>query len=74
MEISICSYGSCVLGDCLNGNIEGKEMETSVTRDGTSEVKLNPEDGVKEINRDEYEDPIRKPLLLDDGRWAVFSW
>ena len=49
-------------------------METSVTGDGTQEVKLNPQDGVKKVNGEEYEDPLRKPLLLDDGRWAVFSW
>ena len=49
-------------------------METSATRDGILEVKLTPQDGAKEINGDEYEDPLRKPLLLDDGRWAVFSW
>ena len=21
-----------------------------------------------------YEDPLKKPLALDDGRWAVFCW
>jgi len=53
---------------------EVKEMETSVAADGTSEVKLTPEEGTKEIKDDEFEDPLKKPLVLDDGRWAVFSW
>ena len=46
-------------------------METSVAADGTMEVKLAPQDGTK---GEEYEDPLKKPLMLDDGRWAVFSW
>ena len=49
-------------------------METSVPGDGTMEVKLTPQAVAKEIKDEEYEDPLKKPLMLDDGRWAVFSW
>ena len=60
-----------ITGENIN---DVKEVETSVAADGTSEVKLTPQEGAKEIKDEEYEDPLKKPLLLDDGRWAVFSW
>ena len=67
----LSEYKARVLGESLNGNIEGKDMETSVAADETLEVKLAPQDGTKE---EEYVNPLNKPLMLDDGRWAVFSW
>ena len=68
--ICVATIGT-LTGENIN---EVKEMETSVAADGTSEVKLTPEEGTKEIKDDEFEDPLKKPLVLDDGRWAVFSW
>jgi hypothetical protein len=39
------------------------------------QVKLTPSEEVKQQPREETErDPLTKPLLLDDGRWAVFCW
>ena len=66
-----------IIGECINGingNNDGKEKETSVAGDGTVEVKLTEQDVTKEFKEEEFEDPLKKPLLLDDGRWAVFSW
>ena len=50
-----------------------KEIETSMG-DGTTDIKLTPQDDNKELKSEEFEDPLKKPLLLDDGKWAVFSW
>ena len=50
----------------------GKEGE------GTQEMETM-EDGTKvpegeEDNKEEWKDPLVKPLALDDGQWAVISW
>ena len=63
-----------ISGESLNGDVNCKKMDSHVKGDGTSEVKLTPQDEVKEFKEEEFKDPLKKPLLLDDGRWAVFSW
>merc|ERR1719186_278850 len=51
-----------------------KEMETNLAADGTMEVKLTPHLEEKEFKEEDFKDPLRKPLMLDDGKWAVFCW
>ena len=63
-----------ISGESLNGDVNCKKMDSHVKGDGTSEVKLTPQEEVKEFKEEEFKDPLKKPLLLDDGRWAVFSW
>ena len=58
----------------MNGDVDGKKVDVHVKGDGTTEVKLTPQEEIKEFNEEEYKDPLQKPLLLDDGKWAVFSW
>ena len=62
------------LEENINGNIDAREIETAVDRNGSTEVKLTEQGGTKDIKEEEYQDPLKKPLILDDGRWAVFSW
>ena len=66
-------YCDCV-GEFLNGDISGKKVDVQVKGDGTTEVKLTPQEDIKEFKEEEYKDPLKKPLALDDGKWAVFSW
>jgi hypothetical protein len=58
----------------LEGGGAAKEMETHIAADGTTEIKLTPSVEVKEFKEEEFKDPLKKPLALDDGRWAVFCW
>ena len=43
-------------------------------KDGTTEVRLTPQDEVKEVKDEEIEDPLKKPLPLDVTKWQMFSW
>ena len=54
--------------------MNGKKSDVHVKGDGTTEVKLTPMEERKEFKEEEYKDPLKKPLALDDGKWAVFSW
>ena len=54
--------------------MDGKKVDVHVKGDGTTEVKLTPQEEIKEFKEEEFKDPLKKPLLLDDGKWAVFSW
>ena len=58
----------------FNEDINGKKSNVHVRGDGTTEVKLTPIEERKEFKEEEYKDPLKKPLVLDDGKWAVFSW
>lgn len=58
----------------LEGNVPTKEMETNIRADGTTEIKLTPHVEEKEFKVEDFKDPLKKPLALDDGRWAVFCW
>ena len=51
-----------------------KESETCITANGTTEIKLTPMVEEKVFKEEEYKDPLKKPLALDDGKWAVFCW
>merc|ERR1719210_1747405 len=51
-----------------------KEAETRIAADGTTEIILTPVNEKKLEDELKYEDPLKKPLALDDGRWAVFCW
>ena len=62
------------LEEMLNGDTNGKSRDVHVKGDGTTEVKLTPIEERKEFKEEEYKDPLKKPLALDDGKWAVFSW
>jgi len=54
---------------------KAKEAETRIAADGTTEIILTPVNEEKKLDDAlKYEDPLRKPLALDDGRWAVFCW
>ena len=55
--------------------MEKKPVETRMGPDGTTEIVLTPQqDEVQKIKDIEFKDPLKKPLALDDGRWAVFCW
>ena len=58
----------------LEGDVPTKDMETKISADGTTEITLTPHVEEKEFKVEEFKDPLRKPLALDDGRWAVFCW
>ena len=59
----------------MNGDLSGgKNADVHIKSDRTTEVKLTPQEEVKEFNEEKFKDPLKKPLLLDDGRWAVISW
>ena len=62
------------LGLDEEGTAKEKEKETHITADGTTEIKLTPQVEEKEFKMEEFKDPLKKPLALDDGRWAVFCW
>ena len=51
-------------------------METRIGPDGSTEIVLTPqqEDKDKDFKDIEFKDPLKKPLALDDGRWAVICW
>ena len=53
-----------------------KEVETRIGPDGSTEIVLTPqqEDKDKDFKDIEFKDPLKKPLALDDGRWAVICW
>jgi len=51
-----------------------KEKETHIAADGTTEITLTPHLEEKEFKMEEFKDPLKKPLALDDGRWAVICW
>ncbi|XP_023330906.1 probable sodium/potassium/calcium exchanger CG1090 [Eurytemora carolleeae] len=56
-----------------NGN--GQEMEMKMNPDGTTEIKLTPNEENKSLKKEEGEaDLLKKPMALDDGKWAVFCW
>ena len=43
--------------------------------DGTTEIVLTPARAeAKEFKDIEFKDPLKKPLALDEGKWAVFCW
>ena len=43
--------------------------------DGTTEIILTPGRAeAKEFKDIEFKDPLKKPLALDEGKWAVFCW
>ena len=43
--------------------------------DGTTEIILTPARAeAKEFKDIEFKDPLKKPLALDEGKWAVFCW
>jgi len=62
------------LGLDEEGAAKEKEKETHITADGTTEIKITPQVEEKEFKMEEFKDPLKKPLALDDGRWAVFCW
>ena len=49
-------------------------METRINADGTTEVILTPLQQDKSFKDTEVRDPLKKPVALDDGRWAVICW
>ena len=51
-----------------------KDTESCLAADGTTEIKLTPHVEEKEFKEPEFKDPLKKPLALDDGKWAVFCW
>ena len=55
-------------------NDQKKDVETRIGPDGTTEIILTPQQQAKEFKDIEFKDPLKKPLALDDGRWAVFCW
>ena len=43
--------------------------------DGTTEIILTPARAeAKEFKDIEFKDPLKKPLALDEGKWAVICW
>ena len=68
------SVTSLDLGESLNGDLSGEKKNAHVKSNGTTEIKLTPHEEIKEFKEESYKDPLKKPLLLDDGRWAVISW
>ena len=54
-------------------NDQKKDVETRM--DGTTEIVLTPARAeAKEFKDIEFKDPLKKPLALDEGKWAVFCW
>ena len=51
-----------------SGGKEGENQEMETMEDGTKVAEGEEE------NKEEWKDPLIKPLALDDGQWAVFSW
>ena len=51
-------------------NDQKKDVETRMGADGTTEIVLTP----VQADAKEFKDPLKKPLALDDGKWAVFCW
>lgn len=58
-------------GDAMGA--KAKEAETRMAADGTTEICLTPAEEIKDVPGQDH-DPLRKPLALDDGRWAVICW
>ena len=68
-------YPLYVIIDLDQNGMEKKPVETRMGPDGTTEIVLTPQqDEVQKIKDIEFKDPLKKPLALDDGRWAVFCW
>ena len=56
-------------------NDQKKDVETRMGADGTTEIILTPARAeAKEFKDIEFKDPLKKPLALDEGKWAVFCW
>ena len=63
------------ISECgLEPSEEKKEVETRIGSDGTTEIVLTPQQEEKPFKDIEFKDPLKKPLALDDGKWAVFCW
>ena len=62
------------VGDDDHTGDEKKNVETRINPDGTTEIILTPQDEAKKFKEEEFKDPLKKPLALDDGKWAVFCW
>ena len=63
-----------VIDNHCEPNDQKKDVETRIGPDGTTEIILTPQQQAKEFKDIEFKDPLKKPLALDDGRWAVFCW